>query len=734
MTAENLHLLEARALEAEKRQEWETAAARWFHCHKAGDPQARLRQAECLHLAGRQASGTRMAIRLLTGEVEADAEVLARLELFAGREIAAGLSLSPGMILKALAGFPGLERARLGLAVRLASAAGGIDQASCRLYDAVLAADPVLDARTVATAVSRLWMRNGPSRDLLDRLRRNIPDPQARGPMELKLLAALDDRIGVAQLLADLPVLVPRCADTPSLPAMVLDPPGLIPPGAEREALEKARRRFARAERDRHRLWQRLADPGLSIAVVGNSPVELGRGRGPEIDSHDIVVRFNHFSLAPGYVADYGRKVSVIVRSGAEDPSYDLHMSQNRDTIISGLRLAEITGGWKTFNKLSDRGIPVSWFPQDMAQPLADLLHARPSSGTYFLQTLRHFRQDLRNVDFYGFAFTDQTGAEAGPAHYFDSARPSLPHDWQHERRLYDQLVAERDRQRQLRPAEASTRLRVRILGDHSAYHCGSAAVMEVLNSRIGAAARIVSAEEPYDVLVINGEGSMHHRSTAHVGKMEAAREAQALGRPWHLVNSVWQENGDADRALMATAASITLREVLSQQALQRDLGIEGQVLPDLSWLCEIDEEAPFTDHGGATVVSDFYSVEFGNFVRMTGGPFARMPWIDMKAASWSSLVLSLRTARLLVTGRHHAVYAACKARIPFVALAGNTHKIEGLIASAGVDIPVCRHPSELPAAVKAARARQAEYAALFDWLDAQPRWSAEVLCRGPGA
>ena len=33
-------------------------------------------------------------------------------------------------------------------------------------------------------------------------------------------------------------------------------------------------------------------------------------------------------------------------------------------------------------------------------------------------------------------------------------------------------------------------------------------------------------------------------------------------------------------------------------------------------------------------------------------------------------LVASLRTASLLVTGRHHAVYAACRARLPFVAMA----------------------------------------------------------------
>lgn len=52
---------------------------------------------------------------------------------------------------------------------------------------------------------------------------------------------------------------------------------------------------------------------------------------------------------------------------------------------------------------------------------------------------------------------------------------------------------------------------------------------------------------------------------------------------------------------------------------------------------------------------------------------------------SWRRAVASLN----LITGRQHAVYAACKARIPFAASEGNTHKIRGLIKTAGVEIPI---------------------------------------------
>ena len=57
---------------------------------------------------------------------------------------------------------------------------------------------------------------------------------------------------------------------------------------------------------------------GKTVAVVGNGPQQIGKHTGAEIDSADIVVRFNTFEL-DGYTDDYGTRTDVWVNAaGAE--------------------------------------------------------------------------------------------------------------------------------------------------------------------------------------------------------------------------------------------------------------------------------------------------------------------------------------------------------------------------------------------------------------------------------
>ena len=55
---------------------------------------------------------------------------------------------------------------------------------------------------------------------------------------------------------------------------------------------------------------------GKSVAVVGNGPQELGKGKGYKIDSYDIVIRFNNFNTN-GFEKDYGSKTDIFIRNGS---------------------------------------------------------------------------------------------------------------------------------------------------------------------------------------------------------------------------------------------------------------------------------------------------------------------------------------------------------------------------------------------------------------------------------
>lgn len=262
--------------------------------------------------------------------------------------------------------------------------------------------------------------------------------------------------------------------------------------------------------------------------------------------------------------------------------------------------------------------------------------------------------------------------------------------------------------------------MRIALVGDHSGYHCGCDAVMAGLRLLLRPH-EIVGEGEDFDALVVNGEGSMHHDQPHFVAKMEAIVAAQAMGRKTYLVNTVWQDNSGRFDAALARLDGLVTRGPRSSADLRTRHGIEAPYALDLSYFAPVRPAAPAIDYGGATVVTDFWVEEQRGFMRATSGPLAAMPYFDLGAHDWDVAVATLKTAGLIVTGRHHAVYLACRARVPFVALRGNTHKVEDLIEAAPVALPVCASRDELMAAVRLKAAQRQACEALFDWMEQQP-------------
>lgn len=264
---------------------------------------------------------------------------------------------------------------------------------------------------------------------------------------------------------------------------------------------------------------------------------------------------------------------------------------------------------------------------------------------------------------------------------------------------------------------------RFRIVGDHSDLHAGCAAVANALHRALSDVGSVVAEGDDFDVLIVNGEGSMHHDSPNCMSKMREIEFAQELGKATFLVNTVWQQNGNFHDRILRNLDSLWVRGPRSAADLHHRHSIQAKYAIDLSYYAKVEDVAPTVDFGQAPLITDFWNEDFRAFVRPTTGMYRNHIYLDLAKFDWSTLISSLRTASYVITGRHHGMYAACKARVPFIPIAANTHKFEDLLEAGPAAIPICRTRTEVEAAKGWLLRNRSEYDRLFDWMDKQPPW-----------
>lgn len=241
---------------------------------------------------------------------------------------------------------------------------------------------------------------------------------------------------------------------------------------------------------------------------------------------------------------------------------------------------------------------------------------------------------------------------------------------------------------------------RLKLHGNHSKEHAGCAAVWRVMNRQAFLNGWEVVESDDYDALIVNGEGSMHHGNRGWGKKMKVLREALDKGKDAYLLNTVWQKNPRDD--ILKNLSGISVREVLSANELKEKHGISARTCPDFSYF---NFSSDFGKPTRGIACTDYWTGR-------TWGLLGYGEFIDIAEMTWKDFVETVAKYELLVTGRHHGVYAACVAKRPFLAIKGNTHKIEGLIASAGAKIPVADSPDELDLEARY------DYKPIWDWLD----------------
>jgi hypothetical protein len=225
-----------------------------------------------------------------------------------------------------------------------------------------------------------------------------------------------------------------------------------------------------------------------------------------------------------------------------------------------------------------------------------------------------------------------------------------------------------------------------------------------------------------YDLILVNGEGSLHHDGGPARKIAAISREAARLGRPAYLVNSVYEANGPEIAAATALFRRRSVRDAGSAAEMAA-AGLDAAVVPDLSltW-----SPPPAAVAAGPVVVTDSIvpatTAALWRLARRRGARFvtlktwppvlprhpganarqiARHRWrrpleyllppgparaVAMaKILAFDDFVRVLAAAPLLVTGRFHAMTLAMDLEVPFLAVGSNTRKVEGLLADAGL-------------------------------------------------
>ena len=216
------------------------------------------------------------------------------------------------------------------------------------------------------------------------------------------------------------------------------------------------------------------------------------------------------------------------------------------------------------------------------------------------------------------------------------------------------------------------------LLNDTSNYHNGCSAVVQTYRFD-----RSIKSNElltkinwsHYDTVILNGEGTMHHSKPTAMNFLRALQSAHAKGCDIQIHNTVWQEMCHTYDDVLRKCSQITVREVLSKEEMLKH-GVEATIKPDRSILVDVPyQEYPHVHIYDGQPYNKRFEFESDN------------PRINIFEQSWEEVVNRLRHADLLVTSRHHEMYAAIKARCRFIVGEGNTWKNRGLMQSAGVSI-----------------------------------------------
>ena len=220
-------------------------------------------------------------------------------------------------------------------------------------------------------------------------------------------------------------------------------------------------------------------------------------------------------------------------------------------------------------------------------------------------------------------------------------------------------------------------------------------------------------ALESADLIVINGEGTLHHGRAAGRTLQNVIPAAKAKGVPVAVINALWQDNPPEFLDLVSGAALVATRDQRSGSELAKldnvrtlpDLSLSAGAAPQLGprdqFYCgdsvrwstrralalagkhlKADALVPTKTRASAL----WMEKPFGPWLSAMyhgAAPFG-LPPLQLAATEADYLRL-LGRARMYLTGRFHGICLSLVTGTPFLTTGSNSWKIEALLADAGL-------------------------------------------------
>lgn len=271
--------------------------------------------------------------------------------------------------------------------------------------------------------------------------------------------------------------------------------------------------------------------------------------------------------------------------------------------------------------------------------------------------------------------------------------------------------------------------MKVMVFNNTSRYHNGCKKVMQYIHHDIRKGGHILTESvfgncqdinynqsnfDDADLVIVNGEGTMHHDKKTALDLIDMLSYAQREGKKTMLINTVWQEMTPSPSVVktLRNCDYVSVREVKSQRQMH-NMDVDADVNIDLSYFVHV---SPKKYKRSGTVIGRFFDKREINSKQHVH--------LNIFKQEWEEIVNILRWSDCFITGRHHEMYAACKARCPFVVVEGNTWKNSGLMETAGVDIPVFTYEAtngQLMQGVDLMMEYADQFETLFNWMQKQP-------------